>query len=105
VPNALGEVLGLDLARSWGDDHELVAAVSRENVIEPDAVLHPRADDAERSIAGRVTKSVVHLLQAVDIRHEKREGIARTSCTRDLGDEAIGQVPAIENIRKRITDC
>ena len=98
------QVRHLCRARPGGEDHELVASVSRHDVLDPDGALHPGRDDAERPVSCEVTAAVVDLFQRVDVDHQEARLCPAAASVRDLGDESVAEVLAIEEVGEGVLD-
>jgi hypothetical protein len=67
APNLVGDLSRLRRCCTREVHGKLVASDTHDKVCPPDASLHGRRDPSEQLVACRMTKRIVHTLEAVEI--------------------------------------
>ncbi len=83
---------------------ELLAAVAREHLVAPDALLDDARDLLEHVVAGEVAVHVVDLLEVVDVEHQEAQVARVAARAHELLVEGLEQVPLDVHLRQTIDD-
>ena len=104
VKNPVGNVgrCGFFIVEQHG---EFVAAQPRDSVRRPQTILETSCNFDQKPVSGRVTESVVHCLEVVEVdeEHGRRSAAAHRSLKCVL--DAIAEQHAVRKIRQRIMEC
>ena len=86
------------------DDGELLAAVAREDLVAPDALLDDARHLLEDVVAREVAVDVVDLLEVVDVEHQEAEVAHVAARAHQLLVERLEQVALDVHLRETIDD-
>jgi hypothetical protein len=100
VGEALGERRRIRQATVVHQHAELVPAEPGDDVIGPDQAREALGDGVQRLVAGRMPESVVHLLEAVQVDHERGDRADREHAGR-VGEGEQGIQVACQERRER----
>ena len=103
VADLLGDPGGVvDRLQSFAEDHELVAAGSRDGVRRASRAGEAVRDLDQHVVAGRVAEGVVHPLELVEVAEEQRQHVARSRGVRERDVEAVHQRDAVRQPGERV---
>ena len=90
------------LVRVRADDHELVAAVARAEVVGPDGGAQRVTGAAQDLVADEVSVALVDLLELVEVEHHHREALVGARAALDLQPQAFVERGVVETAGQRV---